>query len=609
MDQSTSLRPSGGSPSVDSSSDASASLWYGTSGPRNAAIVIVGEAWGYEESLAKLPFVGASGSELTRILTEAGIDRSECLLANVVAARPPDNELWRLFGGKTETNGLYPSDFVLSEVQRLKRQIMAHDRALIIATGNYALWALSNVTGSFPVPKSNTISSSGRSVPIRAPNGIMSWRGSMLHETITGQSTPLLPIIHPAAILRQWDLRYITVHDLRARVPMALAGNWTNASPPVLVAPPSHSQCLSRLDHWLRVLDARQLRLACDIETYHGLISCIGFADSPSFAMTIPFVRKVDTPTYLLDSYWTIEEEAQIVPRLLRLLTHKNLDLEGQNFIYDTQYIAHHWGVTPYANFDTMYAWHVCFPGTPKALDYLSSLFCRYHRYWKEDHKEWDLADGDVLSLLRYNAEDCVRTFECGTAERQLIQSFGLTEQWEWMRAKRDLALRMMTRGVAINERLRDRLGFELMEKYNELALDILRIIPQSWAGEPGRSAKTKEPVLWFASPKQTKWIIGELLGLPIPTSRKTGTETLGKEALNELRDRYPIWRPLFDLLSDIRSVGVFLTHFIRAPLDPDRRMRCSFNPAGTETFRWSSSKNAFGRGANLQNLPKGDED
>jgi uracil-DNA glycosylase len=570
----------------------------------------VGEAWGYEENLAKAPFVGASGSELTRILADAGIQRSECLLTNVVAARPADNEMWKLFDGTTEVRGLYPNEFVVSELQRLNNQIVAFPRKLIIAAGNYSLWALSDVTGSFPVPKSNTVSGSGRSVPIRAPNGIMSWRGSMIHAIIDPSDTPipLLPIIHPAAILRQWDLRYITVHDLRARVPMALAGTWANPTPPVLLAPPTFDQCISRLDHWLRVLGSGQLRLACDIETYRGLITCLGLADSPDFAMTIPFVRKVVSADYMLDSYWSVGEEAQILHRLRRLLTHPNLDLEGQNFIYDTQYIQHHFGVTPDANFDSMYAWHVCFPGTPKALDYLSSLFCRYHRYWKEDHKEWDLASGDLGTLLRYNAEDCVRTFECCTAIRGLVDTFGLRDQWTWMKLKRDLALRMMSRGVAIDRSLRDRLGYELMEKYTELANEILSIIPQKWAGDPGRSAKTKEPVLWFSSPKATKWVLGEMLGLPIPTSRKTGTETLGKEALNELREKFPIYRPIFNLLSDIRSVGVFISHFIRAPLDPDHRMRCSFNPAGTETFRWSSSKNAFGRGANLQNLPSGDE-
>jgi DNA polymerase I-like protein with 3'-5' exonuclease and polymerase domains len=44
-------------------------------------------------------------------------------------------------------------------------------------------------------------------------------------------------------------------------------------------------------------------------------------------------------------------------------------------------------------------------------------------------------------------------------------------------------------------------------------------------------------------------------------------------------------------------------------PLDVDKRMRCSFNTGGTETYRFSSSKNAFGSGGNLQNIPSGTED
>lgn len=600
MDHSLLPPPSDGSKTKASSDDDK--LWFGTSGPRDARIIIVGEAWGYDESIAKIPFVGASGSELTRILSDAGIDRGACLLTNVCAARPPNNDFFHWFDGTTEVRGLFPNEFVLSELQRLYRQIRRHPRTLVIATGNYALWALSHCTGNSPIP-----GEPGR----RAPTGIMSWRGSMIHteETIVNAKIPLLPIIHPAAIMRQWDLRYITVHDLRARVPMALGGNWTNPRPPVFLAPPTYEQCIARIDHWLRQLDAGILRLDGDIETYRGVITCIGFADSPSFAMTIPFVKKVHAPTHLLESYWTIEQEAQIVRRLQRLLTHPHLDLEGQNFLYDIQYIYHHWGVLPYVNFDTMYAWHVCFPGTPKALDYLSSLFCRYHRYWKEDHKEWDLAHGDVATLLRYNAEDCVRTFECGTTIRKLVVTFGLSEQWEWMKKKRDLALRMMLRGVNINQKHRDKLGYELMQVHTELSQDLLRIIPQKWAGEPGKSAKTKEPVLWFSSSKQLKWVFGEMLGIKIPKHRKTKNDTLGKEALNELREAYPIWRPLFNLLGDVRSVGVFITHFIRAALDPDGRMRCFFGPASTETFRWNSTKNAFGRGANLQNLPKGDED
>ena len=596
-----SLLQNGGSKN-EASSKTESDLWFGTSGPKDANVVIVGEAWGYDEQMAKAPFVGSSGSELTRILTEAGIDRSKCLLTNVYAGKPPENEFWRYFNGDTELRGQYPNNNVLSELRRLYEQLNSHPRTLVIAVGNYALWALSNCCGSGPVSGSKGF---------RQPTGITSWRGSMIftEESIVGTKIPLLPILHPAAILRQWDLRYITVHDLRARVPMALAGNWTNSNPPVFLAPPTFTQCISRLDHWLRLLDTGPLRLAADAETFKGGMTCFGIADSPNFAMTIPFVKKVQTPTHTLESWWTPEEEAQIVLRLRRLLMHPNLDLEGQNFIYDVQYCNHEWGIVPYANFDSMFAWHVCFPGTPKALDYLSSLFCRYHRYWKEDHKEWDLDHGDVGTLLRYNAEDCVRTFEVCDSIRALVVQFGLTQQWEWMKQKRDLALRMMLKGVNVNKALRDRLGYELMNVQAELGGKLLHIVPQPLAGDPGKSAKTKEPVMWYSSSKQLKWVFGEVLGIKIPSHRKTGNETLGKEALNELREKYPIWRMLFNLLGDVRSVGVFLTHFIRAPLDPDGRMRSSFNPAGTETFRWSSSKNAFNRGANLQNLPKGDED
>ena len=46
-----------------------------TSGPTNAKLVLVGEAWGEQEALVQRPFIGYSGQELTRMLDEAGIAR------------------------------------------------------------------------------------------------------------------------------------------------------------------------------------------------------------------------------------------------------------------------------------------------------------------------------------------------------------------------------------------------------------------------------------------------------------------------------------------------------------------------------------------------------
>jgi DNA polymerase I-like protein with 3'-5' exonuclease and polymerase domains len=78
---------------------------------------------------------------------------------------------------------------------------------------------------------------------------------------------------------------------------------------------------------------------------------------------------------------------------------------------------------------------------------------------------------------------------------------------------------------------------------------------------------------------------------------------------MTKLVEKEPLIKPLTSLISDIRSLGVFLSTFVQAPLDEDKRMRCSFNLAGTETFRFASSANPFDSGTNLQNIPKGNED
>lgn len=59
---------------------------------------------------------------------------------------------------------------------------------------------------------------------------------------------------------------------------------------------------------------------------------------------------------------------------------------------------------------------------------------------------------------------------------------------------------------------------------------------------------------------------------------------------------------PLVSLILTIRDADKML-QVCKAPLDPDGRMRCSYNVCGAETGRWSSSSNAFGRGTNIQNI------
>lgn len=52
-------------------------------GPQPADILLVGEAPGKSEEEHVKPFVGSSGGELTKMLNEAGILRTECRVTNV----------------------------------------------------------------------------------------------------------------------------------------------------------------------------------------------------------------------------------------------------------------------------------------------------------------------------------------------------------------------------------------------------------------------------------------------------------------------------------------------------------------------------------------------
>jgi len=60
-------------------------------GPCSSPIVFIGEAPGREEDLKGEPFVGRGGKLLDKILKEAGVDRSEIFICNLVMCRPPGN--------------------------------------------------------------------------------------------------------------------------------------------------------------------------------------------------------------------------------------------------------------------------------------------------------------------------------------------------------------------------------------------------------------------------------------------------------------------------------------------------------------------------------------
>lgn len=573
-------------------------LQAGTRGNPRAEILIVGEAYGATEHREGQPFVGTSGQELDAMLQEAGIDPANCYFTNVVNKQPVGNNMTQFFLptkharaiGAPCMRGLYPDIPVLEGLRLLGELIDKLKPKVIVAFGNYALWALSEE--SFRISNGNR---TNNALGFKIPTGIVDFRGSMLRSRYN--NIPLVPTFHPAAVLRNYEWRYQVVHDLKARVRRALQGlPWDEPARNYIIRP-SVEQVLSTLNNLaLRAsLSLRPILVTCDIETLRPHIECVGFAWSRQDAICIPIMC-----SDRWEGYWTPTEEAAVVDAIRKVLTHPQIFVAGQNFFYDYQYLCYYWSIQPNYKHDTMLAHHVCYPGSKLSLDYLSSLYCEYHCYWKEDGKEASKKHNDEQRWA-YNCRDCVVTYEVIENEWEVIKHYNLGFQYAIQMSRANCAAQMMMRGVAVDERRRGEERIKHVNVMMEYAYELEYMLPESVYPRP----KKKAP--WYNSPTQLSEIFYDVLGQHDNKNRKTGSITTDDEALKKIGIREPLLRPLTTKLQEYRSLEVF-GHFLNMKVGPDGRMRAMFSPT-TETLRYRSSEDVFGFGRNLQNLPKGNEE
>ncbi len=563
-------------------------LFYGTRGTKTPRVLIVAESYGSKEEDKNMPLVGESGRELSRMLKEAGIAEHECLFTNVINERPFNNDMGRFFftneevkqNGLHPTRGLFPYQKVLDGMDRLNELIRVTQPKIIFALGNYALWALADNCANISNVKK-------RKVPV----GIINWRGSQLRDRMFG--IPLVPLIHPAAILRQWSWRHVTIQDLHTR--MNRLPNWDEPDRNFIVKPTLETT-VEFLSGILALLEQGPVHIGTDIETRAFEIACIGLAISTDTALCIPFFT-VDPER---PSYWEAAEELIVLDLLWKVLRHPNALIIGQNFLYDAQYIYRYWGLKVHIAYDTRILQSVIYPGTPADLGYLSSLYCEHHAFWKEDGKTL-AKDGDEIKHWEYNCRDCIKTLEIAAAQLKLIEYYRQHEQYAFQNDRLHMYLDMMIRGIRVDLQKRAELSGAMIEVASAYDAEFHNVIPP----DVYRSPPKAKP--WWRSPQQTQRLFYDVLGVKPVFNRKTGGLTADDEALTKIGEREPLLRWLTDMIAEYRSVTK-AAEFLSTRIDYDGRMRCSYSPT-TETYRSSSSKSVFGSGGNLQNLSVGSEE
>lgn len=556
-------------------------------GPARAKILVVGEAFGQNEEAAGVPFVGESGRELGRILGEAGISESDVRFTNVINARPPDNkfeDVW-LFKSKKKAdlagvsyvklNGRYAQQHVVDGIGALQREIETCEPNVIVPCGNIPLWA---VTGLW---------------------GITKWRRSEISARINNRTWKVVPAYHPAYIMRAWEDRPIAVQDFRIIRRESESPDLYKPDYDFLLRP-SFVDVMDYIQH-LQELVNEGRPIAVDIETRNRQIACIGLAYSPLRAICIP-LQSVDSVS---GSYWDVEEETEIIWRLKSLL--RSAHVIGQNFHYDNQYFARNYGFVCNLRDDTIFMQHVAFPGLPKGLDFLSSMYREHHTYWKDEGKNWDPKTTGEDQLWNYNCMDAVATFECHGVLRKVLTDFKLLPQYQERLLTQRNSFTMMLRGVNSDMNAKLELSGEL-----HIGLAQLRHWWQEVVGYDifGADKKKNEKIPGVSSKKAMK-LCYDIFDLPKKYAGTKGNRklTANKEAMSEWEESCdPIVRPLLAAIRHYRSMLVFKSTFADQPLDHDNRWRCTYNSGLANTFRWTSSEDAFGFGTNLANIPKGDE-
>ena len=135
------------------------------SGSPDADLMFVGEAPGFHEDKQGVPFVGAAGQLLSKLLAGIGLAREDVYVANVLKCRPPGNR------------DPLPEEIEACE-GHLFKQIELIRPTVVATLGNFATKLLSG-----------------------QPTGITRVHGQEQEVTLGGRTVLLYPLFHPAAAL------------------------------------------------------------------------------------------------------------------------------------------------------------------------------------------------------------------------------------------------------------------------------------------------------------------------------------------------------------------------------------------------------------------------
>lgn len=541
----------------------------GTGDP-SAKIFIIGEGPGLKEDAYGQPFVGPAGTLLKRLLTEAGIDYRTIFMSNVIRCLP-----------KGTTKAVREPEYAEIEAcaPYLEQEIAAVNPTIIVPCGNTAL---RYILGA-------------KNVNITSKRGLEIWSEKY--------KCKIMPVFHPAAILRNPKYESVTTQDL-VRIKASSASKELSS---LGMGEYQIADTPEKLNELFKYLESEP-EIAIDLETT-GLdwlktdIISLGFSWKERTGWCLPLLKSkiasYDVAGELIEEptvrFWDDATYLKIENRLKKALAlpSKKIFHHGK---FDLKHLEYHGFKVANVYFDTMLAHHLLDENAENlhGLKDLAWVYTDMGGYDKEV-SDWFVVNKKLKSmyimlpyatLTKYNAADADCTFRLFKRFEPLIVAQGLTRLYRQI-INPALAVLLQTEliGVQVDTAYIEKLRVEYSLKKSDLENQIYSTVGTFNIN----SAKELRNVLYDQNKFKTS------------RTTKKGAMSTDRATLTELAETYST-HAVPKLLLQYRETSKMLSTFIEGLsfwLDSNGRIHSTYKQHGTVTGRLSSAE------PNLQNIPR----
>ena len=489
------------------------------SGRTDAPILVCGEAPGRMEMDQGIPFVGPTGRILWACFKEAGIDRKDCFVTNVVQDAP-------LGVGGAPT----PAQ-IRAERDRLEAELKASKAKIVVLVGGIALKAvagftnITNMRGYCLAPADLPLMPAYRDIQVgfyKTSKAGKFLKGDpkvqrkkvAVPPTLPSTIEWVVPVLHPSGIMR---MQFKTLPALKAdllRVGRLLRGE-------------AEVMSIDNI-HWMEEGSPIHGIVAIDIETpmppNDWVVERIGVATTDGAR-----------------SYTDISTASAIVNRVVGdptstiILHNSSFDLPRLGAIDHKAKL-----------FDTMHAAQLLNPDLPKGLERAATIHL--------DLKPWKHLFEEKPAV--YNAMDARVTYALAAKQGAIIEATGQRPVFETMMRAMPTLMKLTAKGIRVDEARLATWRGELETKLSQAH---------------ARWGRPDVPPTSY--PKLVKYLYGEL-GLPSQYS-KEGRVTTDDAAIYHLLslEISPQAREALLALRDIRDAGRNLTTYAAVSSGPDGRI------------------------------------